>query len=270
MKRVFSFYLTNFISTFFGFLANIKSPLPIQKFINELYIKMFKLDMAEFDTPASYKSLNALFIRSLIQKRDFDSCSNTLISPCDSKLFEISKVNSDSELFVKGKKMSAQEILRCDELLEYSFINFYLSPKDYHRFHAPLDLEIKKASYFPGALFPVNSFGIKNIKNLYGKNERIVLHCVTHTNKKLFFVAVGALNVGKIVFHFDTNLSTNCYKEREEEYLYDNLFVKKGDELGYFKMGSTVLLFLEDEVEYSKGVDQSVRFGDSVAKLISN
>ncbi len=265
MRNFFRFYFTNFISTLFGKVADIEFPLPMQSRLNSLYVKSFGIDMSEFDTIASYKTLNRLFTRSLLKAREFSSKELEIISPVDSKVYEVSIVNSESSVFVKGNEQRVGDILGKEIGEGFTFINLYLSPKDYHRYHAPLDLKIERSRYYPGALFPVNALGLKGVKNLYAKNERVVLDCVTKSGKRIYFVAVGAFNVGKIVFNFDDNINTNSYKEREEIREYENLEVKKGDELGHFMMGSTILLFVEGVKTIDIKSSQKVSFGEVIA-----
>jgi len=268
MKKMFRFYFTNLLSIAFGKLADCAFPYPLQKLINTFYVRIFSIDMSEFDTVASFRTLNRLFTRELLHKRTFDVYEKILISPADSRIYEIEKIDGDSKVLVKGAVHDVRDILGVEKLEEnLTLLNFYLSPKDYHRYHAPCDMQVERMRYYPGALYPVNDFGVKYIENLYGKNERVVLDCVTKCGKRLYFVAVGALNVGKIVFHFDTNIATNRCKNSSESREYHDLHLKKGDEMGYFKMGSTILLFVENIDEVVVQRDEKVRFSESVAML---
>ena len=267
---------TNIISTIFGKFASFEFPNKIQKIINKSYVSLMGLDMSEFEDAANFKSLNALFTRPLLQDRDIDDDQNAIISPADS-LISACGINSQNLSYqIKGFSYKLNELLEsCDEKmvrsLDYgNYINFYLSPKDYHRYHAPCNLRINKIVHIPGYLYPVNFFALRNIYDLFVKNERVILECKTENDKNLYLVYVGALNVGQMVFECEPKIETNRDKTAISSYTYDNLQVKKGEMMGYFKMGSTVLLIAQKgaiNLEDIKGC--KVRFGQKVASFNS-
>ncbi len=84
-----------------------------------------------------------------------------------------------------------------------SYVNFYLSPRDYHRYHVPLDMQVIKAVHIPGKLYPVNIPTLKNKVDLFIENERVVLECLSTNGKRFFLVLVGALNVGQMEVAFN-------------------------------------------------------------------
>jgi len=156
-----------------------------------------------------------------------------------------------------------------DRLIDGRYINFYLSPKDYHRYHAPCDLRVKKAVHIPGKLYPVNFKWLKKIPKLFIENERVILECYTHDEKLFYMVFVGALNVGKMQFIFDHKIQTNAKSSSEQLYMYEDKWIKKGDELGRFEMGSTIIIFFEKEmIELVCLKNKSIRFTDGVAKIV--
>lgn len=127
----------------------------------------------------------------------------------------------------------------------YSLI-LYLAPGDYHRFHAPTDFEISRRKAFEGSLYPVNEQSLVNNK-VYEKNARLILHG-KWLNGYLSMVLVGALNVGRIV-------------------VKDNLKYAKGEEMGYFNLGSTILLLIESsELDWKVVEKQKVKYGEIFAK----
>ncbi len=265
-------HITNIISRQFGRFASHKFPAFIQGFINQGYVSILGLDMGEFDEPKSYSSLNALFTRALKRKREIDGESGKFISPCDALISEQGEIENGTALQIKGFSYKVSELLtphvkKSDKLLSGCFINFYLSPKDYHRFHSPVDMRVLKAIHVSQKLYPVNFTYLKKVDELFCKNERVILECEDKDSKIFYLVFVGALNVGKIVFTFDDNISTNASYDSEKVYKYENLSFKKGDELGRFEMGSTIVVLFEDEnVELLKG-NEKVRFGEAVAKI---
>lgn len=261
-------HITNTISQLFGKFANTKFPKPIQSFINNMYVCSLKLNMSEFKNPDEYESLNALFTRELVQKRPIKSAQNELISPSDSLISEQGRISDATALQIKGFEYSVKALLCLHESIEKgTFINLYLSPRDYHRFHAPCDMRVKRALHVPGKLYPVNFRYLKKVPSLFCKNERVILECESVNSEKFYMVFVGALNVGKISFTFDENIQTNASVGESKEYVYDELLLKKGDEIGTFEMGSTVVLIFEnEEIELLRG-NEKVRFTEPIASF---
>ena len=143
------------------------------------------------------------------------------------------------------------------------YVNFYLSPSDYHRFHAPVDLWVKKIVFIQGLLLPVNERSLYKNENLFIKNKRVVLECEDEFGNDLYYVAVGALNVGKIQINLESKIAN---LKESESFCYEKpIFVKKGDELGCFQMGSTIVMFSENW-EYNLKIKEKVLFGQQIAK----
>lgn len=253
-------HITNVISQYFDKFANFAFPYPLQKLINTAYVNLLKLDMGEFNEPKTYKSLNALFTRALQQKRTLGQ--SKLISPSDSFISECGEIKEGLAMQIKGFSYGVGELLG-EELKSGSYINFYLSPKDYHRYHSPCDMEILTATYYPGKLYPVNFKYLRKVPQLFCKNERVVLKCKSSELGVFYMVFVGALNVGKMVFNFDANIQTNANLTNKINYTYSKLHVAKGDELGYFKMGSTIVMLFEKSLNFSKQ-NQNIKFGEDL------
>lgn len=258
---------SNKISIYFGRFAGYKFPKFIQKFINKVYVKIFDIDLSEFDDIDSYESLSALFTRSLRKKRSVESSVDSIISPSDSLITQVGISSNNLALQIKGMEYRVDELLgeRIDKNLAY--INLYLSPKDYHHYHAPCDLQITKISYFSGRLLPVNMPSLKKNNSLFIQNERVVLKAKMPNDKSLYFVAVGALNVGSIIFLCESKIKSNAGLNNAV-YEYDKpIAVKKGEELGFFNMGSTIVL-LSDGAEFESKQDSKVAFGNRIGKLL--
>ena len=263
-KRVVS----NIVSQGFGRFASHRFHPLLQKFINRSYVKLLDLDMSEFKEPKEYESLNALFTRALEKGRKLE---DGVIAPTDSLVTECGQLQKDRALQIKGMSYSVDELLReCDatKIYDGEFINFYLSPRDYHRYHMPETLQIKRVIHIPGKLYPVNLRYLKKKLDLFVENERVVLECESEDGRRVYIVLVGALNVGQMTLVFESRIETNRHDELTI-YEYDDLWLQKGELLGYFKMGSTVLLFFEPgfcELVVESG--QRVRFGERVAKRL--
>jgi len=267
-------HLTNKISTYFHKFASYEFPKPIQSFINNGYVKILGLDMTDFKEPSQYKTLNQLFTRELIHPREVDHSLDTFISPTDSFVTACGDIKEDTVLQIKGMEYKLKELLS-DEIFyddfekvkDGKYMNFYLSPKDYHRYHSMYNCHITKLIHVPGKLYPVNFTYLKKQENLFIENERVILECKTTDNQLFYMVFVGALNVGKMVFTFEESVKTNTEDTiHPKVYTYDDLYIQKGDCLGYFEMGSTLLVFWEkDMVELKNLLNNHVQFSEIVA-----
>jgi len=239
---------TNSVSNLFGKFAHTKFPSFFQCFLNKMYVRIFDIDMELFieEDPCKYPTLNDLFIRP---KKDieFHDEEDVVCAPCDGLITEYGDIIENKAYQIKGKSYSINELIPNSNLKEGFFVNIYLSPKDYHRYHTPIDMQVLSATHIPGALYPVNIPSLNKRDNLFIKNERVVLKCKDKKDTIFYFVAVGALNVGSMVFNFDDRIKTNINNAKITTYEYENLHLKKGSELGRFEMGSTILLFFEDE-----------------------
>jgi phosphatidylserine decarboxylase len=268
-------HITNKISKYFHKFASCSFPKPLQSIVNNGYVKILGLDMSEFRNPNSYETLNHLFTRALVSPRDFDKGLDTFISPADSYVSEAGEITEDTALQIKGMQYSIKELFTKDiseanlqKIQNGSFMNFYLSPKDYHRYHSVYTAQVLKLIHVPGKLYPVNFKYLNKQESLFVENERVIVECKTAAGKLFYMVYIGALNVGQMVFEFESRVSTNQDKIEVSVYEYEDLYINKGDCLGYFKMGSTVLLFWEEDmVEIESLVDQSVKFTQTIAKL---
>ena len=262
--------LQNFISTLFGTFARHKFTPTIQKFINETYAEFFNIDFSEFDEPQSYETLLALFTRQLRKERSLD---DAFISPGDGKILYFGKGEGSKAFSIKGFKYDVIELLgsSCQpgELAKgFDYAGIYLSPKDYHHFHAPCDFELLDIAYFGGALYSVSPSWLKIVDNLYAKNERVVMKCRLENGKIFWLVFVGALNVGKIVIEREARIETNA-KNANALYNYNNEFYKKGERIGRFELGSTIVIIAQnDTINFDLKENQSVKFGKKIAAFV--
>ena len=277
MQQRYPNFKSSIASRLFGTFASKEFPSPIQRTINQAYTTMMKVDLMEFEEASSYKSLNKLFTRRFKTRRLFNINEKTLISPCDSLISAHGTIENALALQIKGFEYDVRNLLgdyiakdAKDRLEGGAYANFYLSPRDYHRFHAPIDMKITKAIHIPGHLYPVNLTWLKKIQGLFVENERVVLECYTKEGALFYMIFVGALNVGKIAFSFDKNIQTNAKASLQQCYLYNDLLLSKGDELGHFEMGSTiVMLFEKESVNLELGGITQVKFGQPIGGVNS-
>jgi len=269
-------HITNKISNVFHKFATKEFPSTIQNIINKGYVNILGLDMSEFENPTSYKTLNQLFTRELTVERKIDEDDKNFISPADSFVSESGKIEEETACQIKGMRYNVKELLTQDieydnfiKLKNGSFMNFYLSPKDYHRYHSCYDCQVTKLIHVPGKLYPVNFTYLKKQESLFVENERVIMECKTKENELFYMVFVGALNVGKMIFNFEPKVKTNTNVDCPTVYEYENLHITKGECLGYFEMGSTVLLFWEkDMVTLDNIINTKVKFGDRISTIV--
>jgi len=270
---LFKATLTNAASRAFGKLASTEFPSLLQLGINKLYTGITGVDLSNFHPHEYYPTLNALFTRELRFKRDFSKDPTMIISPSDSLISAQGKIEVNDALQIKGFSYSVRELLtdnydndKVERLIDGDFINFYLSPMDYHRYHVPMDMRVSRVVHVPGLLYPVNFTYLKKVPSLFVKNERVILECYDANDKLFYMVLVGALNVGKMTLVFDERIETNVDGRGLKVYDYEEVTLKKGDELGMFMMGSTiVMLFENDFVDLEDKEGKLVRFGEIVA-----
>jgi phosphatidylserine decarboxylase len=248
----------NAMSRLAGRFAGVKMPRSLMRFVINRFIKKFKIDVNEIAKPLeSFESLQSFFIRELKDGlRPVDGASEAITSPCDGAYGQNGVVEKGLLLQVKGKSFRLADLL-CDEkwseaLEGGSYAVLYLSPKDYHRFHAPADMFISEASHVPGRLWPVNLWAVDNVDEVFCVNERIVMKCVEsgQSDSPFAIVAVGATMVGKVKLAFDEKLSTNergsAFTRKSYAALQSTL--NKGQELGRFEFGSTLVVVLPSKM----------------------
>ena len=161
-------HITSAISQGFGKFASKEFPRWFQKIVNNSYVGLMGLDMRDFNAPSSYRSLNALFTRKLKEDRKYSLNAEDFISPCDSLISECGTITDDYALQIKGMRYKCADFIGSEfSDVEKSiidggeFINCYLSPKDYHRYHMPTNLKVLKAVHIPGKFYPVNMPSLK-------------------------------------------------------------------------------------------------------------
>ena len=269
-------HITSIISQCFGKFASKEFPTWIQKFINNSYVSLMGLDMSEFHSPSTYKSLNALFTRKLKVDRKYSLEAEDFISPCDSKITECGTIEDDYALQIKGMRYKCADFIG-DEFTQNeksiidngTFVNLYLSPKDYHRYHIPTNLKVLKAVHIPGKFYPVNIPSLKKRVNLFIENERVVILCETTSGKRFYMVLVSALNVGVMQVSFESKIQTNATATAPQAYDFKDLFLDKGTDFGCFEMGSTIIILAEkDMLSLNVKAGEDVSYGQTIAKII--
>lgn len=267
-------HYTAAISTLFGKFASKEHSVWFQKIINKTYVSLMGLDMSEFRNPSEYSSLNALFTRGFRKERSVDLSAETMIAPADALVTDFGEIVDGKAYQIKGMEYEIAELFGTHHadlvpaLMGGAFINFYLSPKDYHRYHMPLTLTIKSLTHIPGKLYPVNMPLLKHKRNLFIENERVVIESIDEQGFVHILVLVGALNVGKMFVTFEKNIHTNSDITTPQHYTYENLKLNKAQLFGWFEMGSTILTFSQKEaITPQLSIGQKVRYGETIATL---
>jgi len=267
-------HFTSVISRYFGKFASKAFPSAIQCFINTSYVKLMGLDMSEFREPCSYETLNKLFTRALEKPRELPADENVLISGVDALITDAGRITEGKAYQIKGMCYEIKELFGAyhreavEKVEGGEFINFYLSPKDYHRYHIPMRLKVKSLTHIPGKHYPVNFPLLRNMKDLFIENERVVIECEDEKGRVQVLVLVAALNVGQMVVTFEERVRTNSEIREPVHYTYDDLWVERGEFYGWFEMGSTILTFSEKgSIAPEVAINQKVSFGDALGRI---
>ncbi len=235
-----------------GRLADARLPPFALRPLLRLYVRAFGVDLDEAERPLdSFDSFNAFFTRRLREGvRAVARGEGVVASPCDARLSAIGPVPVDGRLEqVKGSSYSIDALLGSAEdaapFRRGSHATLYLSPAMYHRVHAPVDGRVVAWRYVPGRLFPVNGAGVRSVPGLFTRNERVALFLDTESHGPVAVVLVGAANVGRMSLAF-ADLVTNCGRPAGRTVPANPVALRRGDELGTFNLGSTVVLLLAD------------------------
>jgi phosphatidylserine decarboxylase len=225
------------------------------RFLVYPYARLFgvAVDEAEKDWQ-EYSTLNAFFTRRLKPgSRPIDPDPQALVSPVDGLLSAAGTCDQDRLLQIKGITYDLFGLLRDAAMARHfedgSYLTVYLSPRDYHRIHAPLDLTIQALGYVPGNLLPVNPPSVRHIPGLYTQNERVIIYADSPAGL-MAMVLIGAHCVGSISLTFHDFVSNRPGIEPLHMNFKEKFHVNKGDELGAFEMGSTVvMLFARNRIK---------------------
>ena len=235
-----------------------------------LFSNAFGVDLNEAlnPDPTSYATFNEFFTREL--KAGSRPIANAKItSPVDGTISQLGKVMDGEIIQAKGVNYSLNQLLggnqdRADKFKNGQFITIYLSPKDYHRIHMPCAGALVQHTHIPGRLFSVAKHTVNTIKGLFARNERVVTMFDTEYGP-MAMVLVGAINVAAIETVWAGLITPPKGKTTSSKnYSDDNISLEKGEEMGRFNMGSTVILvFSEDAPTFKTDLnpDQSLQLG---------
>lgn len=265
------------LSRVVGRIAECTSKPVKNTFISQ-FVKKYQVDMSEAinEDPLSYRNFNDFFTRAIKpEMRPIAGGDKVIACPADGAISQIGNIDHGTIYQAKGHRYSLTELLGGDAELSNQFLGgkfatVYLSPRDYHRVHMPLDGKLVKTIHVPGKLFSVNKVTAEQIPNVFARNERTV--CIFDTTAgPMAVILVGAMIVASIetvwtgqVTPFSKQVQTWDYEKLA------NVELKKGEEMGRFKLGSTaIVLFGKDVAEWEKHLhaDSQTRMGMAFGRV---
>ena len=225
-------------------------------FIN-LFIKKYKIDLSqcEITNPKKFVTFNDFFTRALKPNaREFGTDNNIISCPIDGFVSQIASITKDKLMQAKNHDYTLLSLTAGYEQFYHPFTDgkyttLYLSPKDYHRIHMPISGKLKQTLFVPGKFFSVSVLSNDNIPNIYSRNTRLL--CLFDTEHgPMCVIFIGAMVVGQIVTKWSGEQS---YSDQPvlTDYSKEQIKYNKGDEIGHFELGSSVILLFNDNITWS-------------------
>ncbi|NOK05526.1 MULTISPECIES: archaetidylserine decarboxylase [Myxococcus] len=237
------------LSTVVGMATRLPVPAPVHQAAMRAFAKAYNVDMEEAEHSFDhYPTFAQFFTRGLKPGlRPVDAGEKVVVSPVDGRVSQVGYSDHGRCLQAKGIEYTVDELLGDSEAAKPfhggAWTTIYLSPRDYHRIHAPLGGTITGYAYIPGEFWPVNPASVKNKQSLFCVNERLVTYLDTVAGK-CAVVKVGATCVSRIKAAYD-EVTTHTGQPGKVHRYGAAMPVEKGGELGRFEMGSTVILLFE-------------------------
>ncbi|MCP3667168.1 MAG: phosphatidylserine decarboxylase [Gammaproteobacteria bacterium] len=243
-------------------------------------IRLYKINLheAEESNPLVYPSFNAFFTRQLkANARPIAQQDRALISPVDGTISQLGDIKAGRIFQAKGQDYALSELLGgddpwCDAFADGNFATIYLSPRDYHRIHMPMSGQLRLMRHIPGRLFSVSPSTTRNVPRLFSRNERLVNLFETDRGP-MAVIMVGAIFVASMDTVWAGTVAPSSRRISDWQYGDEPsspVQIGKGDEMGRFNMGSTViLLFGKDCLQWSEQLKsgESVEMGEQIALL---
>lgn len=245
------------LSRLTGWLAHRPVPRPFRSLIIGGFARVVGIRTDEaLQPPSEFASIGAYFVRHLRPGvRSWPADEAVPASPVDGIVGACGDITEGKLLQAKGMAYSLRELVGDpEEAKRYEdgvFITLYLSPRHYHRIHTPMAGELTLARSIPGRLLPVHRAAVRQVKDLFPRNERLVVHVDGDVGCPMALVAVGAFNVGKISAAFEPGWTTNRPDRTEGDAHEVRTYrkpVRRGEELAAFHLGSTVVLLFGPEI----------------------
>lgn len=255
----------------------------VKNFLIRTFVRAYDVNIEETkkSVPDDFDSFNAFFVRELADgARPIDAAEDTIISPADGTVSAAGKIENERIFQAKGIDYSLTELLATDtqDAATYAggtFATIYLAPYNYHRVHAPLAGRVDKVSYVPGNLYSVNEATVAHFPGLFVQNERLVCHLRTDFGPAVL-IFVGAMNVGSISTRWTGEIrprSTGVVEQIGLQHVESGLTFEKGALLGWFNMGSTVILLHPPDTTMNLGdlnAGQTVQVGEVLGRIVDS
>lgn len=244
------------LSRLIGKLAEAKTPW-LKNLLIKQAIRTYKIDLsiAEREHAEQYSTFNDFFTRSLKPAaRPISYQDDIVVSPADGVLSQFGPIHNDQFIQAKGQSYTTSRLLGNDDTLatefsDGSFATIYLSPSDYHRVHMPWEGKLLETRYIPGKLFSVNQATANGIPELFARNERLI--CIFETSRgKMAVILVGAMLVAGIETSWQRYYPPAT--QTSIKFSTQAIRLKRADELGRFKFGSTVVLLFNESLDFDK------------------
>jgi len=259
-----------------GWLARLRLPRWLHRLVVRRYAAWFKVDLSEAEGEIDdFGSLSEFFVRALKPgTRPIDPTPDVLVSPADAKVASVGTIEDGRFVQSPGRFDRIELLLGADlagpppiDPTRYeggTYAILYLSPRDYHRVHSPTLSRLHTLRYLPGRLWPVFPPATRRIEELFGRNERLVF-ALARPNDLLCLVMVGAFGVGRMTSpHLP--FPTNGPRGAEDFMPAPAPTLERGDEIGRFELGSTVILVAEPGVlEWTITPGEAVKVGQAIA-----
>jgi phosphatidylserine decarboxylase len=257
-----------------GWISAIESPL-----LTRLLIRIWRLFADDLNLEESkkrdFRSLHECFIRELQPgARSIDMRKEVVVSPCDAIICARGDIDGTTVFQAKGFPYDLEDLIPAQEIRERyrngKYITLRLKSSMYHRFHAPLDCEIHEVTYISGDTWNVNEIALQRVEKLYCKNERAIIELDTgREESRICLVPVAAILVASIRLNWLDDLLSLKYSGPNRiacEAKFD-----KGEELGYFQHGSTIILFATPDFSFCHGTQtgERVQMGQALLSFSS-
>ncbi|MGB5695510.1 MAG: archaetidylserine decarboxylase [Polyangiales bacterium] len=262
------------LSRALGRLAASRAPRPVLDAVVAAFVRIYDVDLSEVDVPPSgFRTFDDFFARRLVPGcRPIDPDPEALVSPADGRIEDLGEISALGELTVKGQSYSTAALLGDPEAAAAyeggRYFIVYLSPRDYHRVHAPTCGSVQCVRYIPGTLFPVNRIGTDFIPGLFARNERLAIVQESVVHGRVTTIMVGAIGVGRIGLSFDELETNRGHSPGLRSYADSPIPFDRGEELGVFHMGSTAIVMAPPQCELAIVAQRgaSIRMGAVMAK----
>ena len=262
------------LSRALGRLTSARAPQPVVDAAIAAFVRIYDVDLSEVDMPADvFRTFDEFFTRRLRPgSRIVDPDPGALVSPADGRLEDLGEITLDGTLSVKGRPYTAADLLgdpgaaAAYEGGRYFIV--YLSPRDYHRVHAPTCGDVQCVRYVPGTLYPVNRIGTEHLSQVFARNERLAIVQEGAVHGAVTTIMVGAIGVGRIGLSFDDVQTNRGDAPGLRSYADSPIPRDRGEELGVFHMGSTAIVMTPKECKLDLLAEPgaAIRMGEVMAK----